>query len=145
MSPEWDAFHDRSSTFPLFFFFWRKGGPQSKSVGMTTLFRKMKFFVYFDRGILLESVVGWGYVAPRMRSLRKIRANLYRRTPPDRIITLSLPRWVSTKPSISQPFFCKVRSPRWFKWLTSNSTCVLSPGLEPQVGRTFDFICKNKN
>ena len=21
----------------------------------------------------------------------------------------------------------------------------LSPGFEPQVGRTFDFICKNKN
>ena len=32
------------------------------------------------------------------------------------------------------------------KWLTSNSTCcVLSPGFEPQVGRTFDFICKNKS
>ena len=39
------------------------------------------------------------------------------------------------------------RSPRWFKWLTSNSTYLLclSPGFEPQVGRTFGFICKNKN
>ena len=37
-----------------------------------------------------------------------------------------------------------LRTPRWFKWLTSNSTCVLSPGFEPQMGRTFDFICNNQ-
>ena len=35
------------------------------------------------------------------------------------------------------------RSPRWFKWLTSNSTC-LSPGFEPQVGRTLTLFAKIK-
>ena len=36
-----------------------------------------------------------------------------------------------------------LRSPRWFKWLTSNSTC-LSPGFEPQVGRTLTLFAKIK-
>ena len=30
-------------------------------------------------------------------------------------------------------------SPRWFKWLTSNSP-FLSPGFEPQVGRTLTLL-----
>ena len=34
-----------------------------------------------------------------------------------------------------------LRSPRWFKWLTSNSTC-LRPGFEPQVGRTLTLFAK---
>ena len=37
------------------------------------------------------------------------------------------------------------RSSWWFKWLTSNSALCLSPGFEPLVVRTFDFISKNIN
>ena len=41
----------------------------------------MGLFAAMQFGFLLESAFGWGMELPQVRSLTKLRVNLYRRTP----------------------------------------------------------------
>ena len=85
-----DAFYDRGITFPINCFL-NNGAPSPKIVGMPILFRKLRLSFARAIGLLIEMqldvcrsqfsgdllLVWISYV----RSLRKFKVNLYRRTP----------------------------------------------------------------
>ena len=87
-----DAFYYRGSTFPFFFFFFAEmtGSLKKQNRRNANLCSENVISWYLGHGIIgrdaisffsLKSVFGVGYEAPqKVRSLRKIGVNLYRRT-----------------------------------------------------------------